>query len=420
MREVELNDYIKKSQKYQEILNINDNKKKRLPTLNAKIGEVIKKAVVEVSAKNVEYSLTTVNLKMEGWRPESREGHTLTVYRNYGVVMGGHCSAPYSMAQVFNFDNGQWGKQFPLSSARSYHSSILYKGRFVVVFGGMGSYDVSRKCRLCFNSINLIDLQTWTSRQLRMTNEENVEARRSHGALLMGKYMLIFGGMNTRRQHLQDFVYLDLKELRWYEKEYKVEGRELAEQMQTGLAKHKMIGHFRSTHKNLPLYSSEYNDSEGAYIFGGQFGNTEENTLLFLGFNKYNPYLKKLEYGGMPPSSTDPLLERLNDNVIAVISGEMSDRNIKLFRIKEKEFVGIHKFVNPLFLGGLGSTLSKYDDHMYLFFGLAETGYVGGVYALTLNEKVITNEGRKKKDTTEEVEWHREKGDIDSESSNSS
>ena len=46
MREAELNDYIKKSQKYQEILNINDNKKKRLPTLNAKIGEVIKKAVV--------------------------------------------------------------------------------------------------------------------------------------------------------------------------------------------------------------------------------------------------------------------------------------------------------------------------------------------------------------------------------------
>ena len=43
--------------------------------------------------------------------------------------------------------------------------------------------------------------------------------------MLMGKYMLIFGGMNTRRQNLQDFIYLDLKELRWYEKEYKVEGR---------------------------------------------------------------------------------------------------------------------------------------------------------------------------------------------------
>ena len=93
----------------------------------------------------------------------------------------------------------------------------------------------------------------------------------------------------------------------------------------------------------------------------------------------------------MPPSSIDPLLERFNDNVIVVISGDMAERSIKLFRIKEREFVGIHKFVNPLYLGGLGSTLSKFDEQLYLFFGLAETGYVGAVHALTLNEKVIQN-----------------------------
>jgi len=53
LRDCELNDYIKKSMKYQEILNINDNKKKRLPTLNAKIGEVVKKSVIEVQSKNI-------------------------------------------------------------------------------------------------------------------------------------------------------------------------------------------------------------------------------------------------------------------------------------------------------------------------------------------------------------------------------
>lgn len=46
LREVEVNDYVKKSLKYQEILTLNDNKKKRLPTLNTKIGEVVKKSVV--------------------------------------------------------------------------------------------------------------------------------------------------------------------------------------------------------------------------------------------------------------------------------------------------------------------------------------------------------------------------------------
>lgn len=102
---------------------------------------------------------------------------------------------------------------------------MFYKNRFIIVFGGMGVYDISRKCRVCYNTINLIDLQTWTSRALKMSNEDSIEARRNHGAVLMGKYMLVLGGINTRREFLNDFMYLDLKELRWYHKEYKVEGK---------------------------------------------------------------------------------------------------------------------------------------------------------------------------------------------------
>lgn len=37
-REVQLLDFVRKSIKYQELLNINDNKRKRLPTLNSKVG----------------------------------------------------------------------------------------------------------------------------------------------------------------------------------------------------------------------------------------------------------------------------------------------------------------------------------------------------------------------------------------------
>lgn len=37
-RELQLLDFVKKSIKYQELLNINDNKRKRLPTLNSKVG----------------------------------------------------------------------------------------------------------------------------------------------------------------------------------------------------------------------------------------------------------------------------------------------------------------------------------------------------------------------------------------------
>ena len=64
MREIEFNDYIKKSIRYQELLNINDNKKKHLPTMNAKVGEVIKKAVADMQPKNIVYKLQVENLKI--------------------------------------------------------------------------------------------------------------------------------------------------------------------------------------------------------------------------------------------------------------------------------------------------------------------------------------------------------------------
>jgi len=115
------------------------------------------------------------------------------------VIIGGHCSYPYPIAQVYSFETHSWTKQFNINSGRSYHSAILYKNRFVIVFGGMGTYDVSRKCRVCFNTINLVDLQSWNSRILKMHSEETIEGRRSHCATLMGKYMLVFGGMNTKK-----------------------------------------------------------------------------------------------------------------------------------------------------------------------------------------------------------------------------
>lgn len=69
IREIELNDYVRKSLKYQEILNINDTKKKRLPTLNTKIGEVVKKPNTENLQKNVEYTMINCSYRLEGWKP---------------------------------------------------------------------------------------------------------------------------------------------------------------------------------------------------------------------------------------------------------------------------------------------------------------------------------------------------------------
>lgn len=82
----------------------------------------------------------------------------------------------------------------------------------------MGNYNKSRKTRDCYNTIFLIDLLNNNTRSLKMHNEESVEPRRCHSATLLGRYMLVIGGINSSKEYLSDFVYLDLKELRWYHK----------------------------------------------------------------------------------------------------------------------------------------------------------------------------------------------------------
>ena len=49
------------------------------------------------------------------------------------------------------------------------------------------------------------------SRTLRLHNEESIEPRRSHTATLLGKYMLVLGGITMKKDYLNDLVYLDLR-----------------------------------------------------------------------------------------------------------------------------------------------------------------------------------------------------------------
>ncbi len=103
VRDYEFNDYIKKSNRYQDLLDINDNKKKRLPTLNTKVGEVVKKSTSETVSRNIFFQMKCTKYKLESWKPQSREGHTTIVYKNMAIIIGGHCSFPFSTMQTYSF-----------------------------------------------------------------------------------------------------------------------------------------------------------------------------------------------------------------------------------------------------------------------------------------------------------------------------
>jgi hypothetical protein len=56
--------------------------------------------------------------------------------------------------------------------------------------------------------------------------------------------MLVFGGINTKKEYLNDLKILDLKELKWESKEYKVEEEDLDGFLKFGLAKHCAFTYF--------------------------------------------------------------------------------------------------------------------------------------------------------------------------------
>ena len=224
------------------------------------------------------------------------------------MVLGGHCSFPFPSGHIYNVNENSWVKQFVLPSGRSYHSTILYKDKYAIIFGGMGPYDVSRKARPCYNTINIVDMHSYQTRVLKIRGEEYIPSRRSHSCVMMGKYMLVFGGLTMKKDSLKDLVYLDLKELKWYQKEYLIDSQLLSLDMEKGIAHHKGVAHFDRNKKTLPFYSSEYQDHEGIYYFGGIFGNGNENTVMMLGLNTYHPRLKRVPFSGTPPSSVNTIL----------------------------------------------------------------------------------------------------------------
>lgn len=94
--------------KYQELLDINDNKKKRLSTLNSKIGAVKRISFQAVSPKNVTYSLSTSIFPIHESSPPTREGHTTLIHRNTAIIIGGHCSHPLAQGHVYSLSSHTW------------------------------------------------------------------------------------------------------------------------------------------------------------------------------------------------------------------------------------------------------------------------------------------------------------------------
>lgn len=396
-RKTEYDGYIASSIRYSKLLELNNTRSKILTSLSKKVGEVKVTTLDQRRLEDIYYEVHETRLELPGWKPQAREGQVCLVYRDWIVLVGGHNNSPLDTICFYAMGAREWVRSKCVESdlRRTYHSGVLYKHHYVILFGGMSSYNPYYKTRECLNTCGLLALNSTPPalKRIKISNENTIEARRCHSAVIVGKHMLVFGGVNTKKEYLNDLKVLDLKELRWDSKEYKVESQDLDAFLQFGLAKHFAFAHF-ADRESYPLYSKAYDDKEGVYVFGGTNQLGAENLLLHLSLKWRTPRLSKVYPSGFPPSCLNPAVAQYSKDTVVIISGERQEREICLYRIQENEFVALKN--TPRSLGGVGSSLVHNMGCLYLLFGLGDEGYIGSVTELRVREKYKEKAWRRK------------------------
>jgi len=53
-----------------------------------------------------------------------------------------------------------------------------------------------------------------------------------------------------------------------------------------------------------------------------------------MALNSYNPYLRRIVYSGTAPSPANLVAEKISENLVFIISGEVNDRMTKLYKLR--------------------------------------------------------------------------------------
>lgn len=220
------------------------------------------------------------------YRPKAREGATFTIFGKYGYLYGGRSQRAVDEIEVLDLTTGAWktpnaGGEVPVEG-RIGHSACLYE-RNLVFFGGERRFNEALKLRECLNDIRMfvIDTQEWKWPQC---FGEQVEPRRNHVAAVVGKHMLVYGGIDNYGNLLSDLKALNLVTMRW--QTCSEEGNN-----GMGIAFHAACAVFHPERRKIMLHkipelvnpNPPTIKEEGIYVFGGKSETGEIlNTLKIL------------------------------------------------------------------------------------------------------------------------------------------
>jgi hypothetical protein len=86
----------------------------------------------------------------------------------------------------------------------------------LVLFAGETSFNAQLKLRECLCDTRIYNIETNEWKYLRPNSDFLPEARRSFGSCIVGKGMLVHGGLTNRSNYLDDLYFLNLSMKLYY------------------------------------------------------------------------------------------------------------------------------------------------------------------------------------------------------------
>lgn len=158
----------------------------------------------------------------EGHRPEAREGGSFTAINRKLYLFGGRCRRLFNDVKVLDPTTLRWDEPRlnstlgGLPEPRVNHTAVAYQSQ-LIVYGGCERFNDILQIRNCFPLIHIyetgtfyLESNTWTSAK---PLGRSPEPRRCHSAVIVGKVMFFFGGMDRAGKVLDDLEAINLGEI---------------------------------------------------------------------------------------------------------------------------------------------------------------------------------------------------------------
>ena len=151
-------------------------------------------------------------------RPESREGASFLSINQRVYLLGGSNRSIYNDLWVFFPQKSTWirGEAWGVDpEPRMGHSAVSHNSQ-IVVFGGVTTFNRGTQSRGCLNTVKILRTEGMEWKQVD-TAGECVVMRRYHSASMVGKHMLVYGGLSEKNAVLGDLLVLSMENYHWNE-----------------------------------------------------------------------------------------------------------------------------------------------------------------------------------------------------------